>query len=714
MRFFKRQKKARGKETKGRIRKRFLPFVIAIIVTSALLSLPLSFRSFSLHIGKPAPFDIRAFRTIQYIDEEKTEALRREAESRVPLQYVAVSFANTEAEDALRDCFRLIREAKLRAPLTAEHLQALRSSLPISLSIQSLTTLLQSKENLSQLEDRAIQVLRLVMQGNIRDNEEDLKMARERAIALVMRTFPPTKEATAIAELVSKAVRANLIVDMQATKKLREKARSSVKPVYERIMFGELIVRKGEKITPEIYNKLLALGLVGRLPPLKDVTSLFFAVLLSYSIILLFLFHYKREIYDDLKLQSLLWLLLFLGFLGFKFGISFQFTPAIVSAAVSISLASLLGGETATIVLPFLALLMSLSAGGEMQIGAIGVLAGGVGIVSTLRLRERMDILKSSLALAVTVILSSFLLGNWGGREAIPFALFWGTISAILGIVIAWLGVSILERLFGITTHFQLLELANPEAPILRELLLNAPGSYQHSIITANLAEAAAKAIGADALLCRVSALYHDIGKMKRPLYFIENQLGENIHESLTPSLSSLVIISHVRDGVEMAKKAKLPPKVIEIIAQHHGTSLVSYFYHRALGERPEEVEEVKYRYEGPKPQSKEAAIVMLADSVEAAVRALPEKTQANVEALVDRIINQKLADGQLDEADISFKDLKRIKSAFLSILTALMHKRLEYPTEEEMRVGSQDYRAKQDTKEIKEAVVKKNSEENN
>jgi hypothetical protein len=712
MRLFKRQKKAKEKEVKGRMKKHFLPFAIAIVLTSTLLSLPLSFRSLSFHIGKPAPFDIRAFRTIQYVDEGKTEALRREAENRVPPQYVAVSFANTEAEDALRDCFRLIREARLRGTLTSEHLQSLRASLPISLTIQSLTTLLHTKENLSPLEDKAIQILRLVMQGNIRDNEEDLKMARERAIALVMRTFPPTKETTAVAELVSKAVRANLVVDMQATRKLREKARSSVKPVYERIMFGELIARKGEKITPDIFNRLLALGLVGRLPPLKDAATLFFAVLLSYSIILLFLFHYKRAIYDDLKLQSLLWLLLFLAFLGFKLGISFQFTPAIVSAAVCISLASLLGGEAATIVLPFLCLLMSLSAGGEMQIGAMGVLAGGVGIVSTLRLRERMDILKSSLALAGTVILSSFLLGNWGGREWLPFALFWGTISAILGIVIAWLGVSILERLFGITTAFQLLELANPEAPILRELLLNAPGSYQHSIITANLAEAAAKAVGADALLCRVSALYHDIGKVKRPLYFIENQLGENIHESLTPSLSSLVIISHVRDGVEMAEKAKLPSKVIEIIAQHHGTSLVSYFYHRALGGRPEEVEEVKYRYEGPKPQSKEAAIVMLADSVEAAVRALPEKTQANVEALVDRIINQKLADGQLDEADISFKDLKRIKSAFLSILTALMHKRLEYPMEEEAKVGGQDNRAKQNN--IKEAVVKKNSEENN
>ncbi|MGB9607264.1 MAG: HD family phosphohydrolase, partial [bacterium] len=586
-----------------------LPLIFAIIISSFILVFPLSFRSYSLRIGKTAPFDIRAFRTVQYINVKKTEALRREAEGRVAPQYVALNFANIEAEDSLRECFRLIREAKLRRITSPDALKSFRSSLPIPISLSSLTALIQSKENLALLEDRALQILRLVMQTNIRDAEEELRMARERAHSLVLRTLLPSKETMAIAELVSGAVRPNLVVDENATRKLREKARNSVKPVYERIMFGELIVRKGEKITPEIYDRLLALGVVGRLPPLKDIASIFLAVALSYSIILLFLSHYKREIYENLKLQSLLWLLLILAFLGFKLGISFQFTPAIVSAALCIAVASLLGGETSAIVLPFSSFLMSLSAGGEMEIGAMGVLAGGVGIVSTLRLRERIDLLKSSLALAGTILLSTFLLVGWGG-EWMSLSLFWGIISAILGIVIAWLGVSIFERLFGITTHFQLLELANPDKPLLRELLINAPGSYQHSIITANLAEAAAKAIGADALLCRVSALYHDIGKMKRPLYFIENQLAENIHENLTPSLSSLVIISHVRDGVEMAKKAKLPPKVIEIIAQHHGTSLVSYFYHRALGEKPEEVEEEKYRYDGPKPQSKEAAIV--------------------------------------------------------------------------------------------------------
>ncbi|MGC8842404.1 MAG: HD family phosphohydrolase [bacterium] len=685
-----------------------LPLIFAIIISSFILVFPFSFRSYSLRIGKTAPFDIRAFRTVQYINVKKTEALRREAEGRVAPQYVALNFANIEAEDSLRECFRLIREAKLRRITSPDALKSFRSSLPIPISLSSLTALIQSKENLALLEDRALQILRLVMQTNIRDAEEELRMARERAHSLVLRTLLPSKETMAIAELVSGAVRPNLVVDENATRKLREKARNSVKPVYERIMFGELIVRKGEKITPEIYDRLLALGVVGRLPPLKDIASIFLAVALSYSIILLFLSHYKREIYENLKLQSLLWLLLILAFLGFKLGISFQFTPAIVSAALCIAVASLLGGETSAIVLPFSSFLMSLSAGGEMEIGAMGVLAGGVGIVSTLRLRERIDLLKSSLALAGTILLSTFLLVGWGG-EWMSLSLFWGIISAILGIVIAWLGVSIFERLFGITTHFQLLELANPDKPLLRELLINAPGSYQHSIITANLAEAAAKAIGADALLCRVSALYHDIGKMKRPLYFIENQLAENIHENLTPSLSSLVIISHVRDGVEMAKKAKLPPKVIEIIAQHHGTSLVSYFYHRALGEKPEEVEEEKYRYDGPKPQSKEAAIVMLADSVEAAVRSLPEKTPANVEMLVERIINQKLADGQLDEADISLKDLRKIKSAFLSILTALIHKRLEYPAEEEMKVGGQNNRPKQN--EIKEATTQKDSQ---
>lgn len=721
MKFPKSQRKERGKRYKIRVDRekgmKLLLWFIAVITSGVILSFPLSLRLLSLRPGKPAPFDIRAFRTVQYIDEEKTEALREEAASRVAPQFVPVPFAEAEAEDSVKDIFKLIREARVKGAITPERIGSLSSHLPIPLSVQAITTLLQTKENLYQLEEKALQIVRLVMQENIRDVEEDLRTAREKAKAIALRTFPRTKETFAIAEIAANSIRANLAQDESATRRLRERAKNSVKPVYDRIMFGEIIVRKGEKITPYIWNKLLALGIVGSLPPLKDVLTLSLLVAISYSMILLYLNRYKEEVSRNLKLQSLLWLLLSIGFLGFKLGISFQYTPAIVSAFLGISLTSLLGGETAAVALPFYSLLMGVSAGGEMEIAGMSTLAGSVGIVSTIRLRERFDLVKASLALAGTIILTAFLfhIHMWeaGEREWVLLALFWGVVSGVLGIAIAWLGVSLLERVFGITTSFQLLELANPEKHLLRELLLNAPGSYQHSIITANLAEAAATAVGADALLCRVGALYHDIGKVKRPLYFIENQLGENIHESLTPTLSSLVITSHVRDGVEMAKEAKLPPKVIDIIAQHHGTSLVSYFYRRALDETPEIVEEGRFRYEGPKPQSKEAAIVMLADSVEAAVRSLEDKSPSSVEALVDRIIRMKLEDGQLDESGLSIKDLKEIKNAFLSVLRGLIHKRLEYPSLEETKVAGQNNSSKGNQDKDKEESSSKNRQAN-
>lgn len=671
---------------------RIVLLFFSAVVSTLVLTFPFSYRSFSLRVGKPAPFDIRALRTVQYVDEEKSEALRREAASRITPSYTLAPFANAEAEDAIRRTFQLIREARKEGKIIHSQVESLNSRLPFPLSPQAITTLLQTKEDLNRLQERALQIVKLIMEGGIKDTKDEVEAARKKARNLVLRSFPPNAESFALAEITASAIRPNLIENVEATRKLREKARSSVKPVYEKIMFGELIVRKGETITPQIWRKLTVLGIVGKLPPLKEVLAMLALVAISYSVMLLFLSKHNPEVYLNLKLQSLLWLLLFLGFFGFRFGLSFQFTPAIVSAFVAISLASLLGGEVAAISLPFLALLMSISAGGEMQIASMSILSGGVGIVSTIRLRDRFDLVKASLALAGTISLLTLLCRVWRfiGPEELPLALFWGAVSGIIGIAIAWLGVSILERLFGITTTFQLLELANPDKPLLRELLLNAPGSYQHSIITANLAEAAANAIGADALLCRVSALYHDIGKMKRPLYFIENQFGENIHETLSPTLSSIVITSHVRDGVEMAKRAKLPPKVIDIIAQHHGTSLVSYFYHRALGESDGEVEESRFRYEGPKPQSKEAAIVMLADSVEAAVRSLEDKSPQNVEMVVEKIIRQKLNDGQLDESGLSYKDLNKIKEALLSILRGFLHKRLEYPSEE-VRVANQD-----------------------
>jgi len=255
-----------------------------------------------------------------------------------------------------------------------------------------------------------------------------------------------------------------------------------------------------------------------------------------------------------------------------------------------------------------------------------------------------------------------------------------GVLASILVLGIA----PIIETLFGYTTDIKLLELANMDHPILKDLILQAPGTYHHSIIVGSLVEAAAKSIAANPLLARVSAYYHDIGKLKKPLYFIENVGGgENKHEHLTTTMSSLILISHVKDGVEMARENRLGERIGHIILQHHGTSLISYFYQKAKErENPEmaSINEDDFRYPGPKPQTKEAGIVMLADSVEAASRALTDPTPSRIKSLVQRVTNGIFLDGQMEECELTLKDLQKIQESFNRILTAIFHQRIDYP----------------------------------
>ncbi|MEM5770570.1 MAG: HDIG domain-containing metalloprotein, partial [Bacillota bacterium] len=220
-----------------------------------------------------------------------------------------------------------------------------------------------------------------------------------------------------------------------------------------------------------------------------------------------------------------------------------------------------------------------------------------------------------------------------------------------------------------------------PNQPLLQRMLIEAPGTYHHSIVVGNLAEAAADSIGADPVLVRVGAYYHDIGKLKRPYFFIENQLGDNPHDKIAPSLSTLIVISHIKDGVELATEHQIPQMIIDIIRQHHGTMLVSYFYQRVVEtEHGGSIIEEDFRYEGPKPQTKEAALVMLADCVEATVRSLSKPTVNRIEAAVRKLVRERLNDGQLDECGLTLKDLNTIGDVFIRVLTGIFHSRIEYP----------------------------------
>lgn len=284
------------------------------------------------------------------------------------------------------------------------------------------------------------------------------------------------------------------------------------------------------------------------------------------------------------------------------------------------------------------------------------------------------------------VLSSFFLQGPFPLDASFWQALAWSGVNGVGSSVITIGCLPFFESFFGILTPLKLLELSNPNQPLLRELMLKAPGSYHHSLVVANLGEAAAEAVGADPLLTRVGAYYHDIGKIKRPYFFIDNQFGgKNPHDKISPTLSTLIVTSHVKDGLQMARQYRLHPKIASFIAEHHGTTLVRYFFSRAeelreKGKKHGLTREDDFRYDGPKPKSVESAIVMLADSVEAAVRSMKEPMPGHVEGTVHRILQERLHDGQLNESKLTLKELDTVARVFTHILMGVGHQRIEYP----------------------------------
>lgn len=304
---------------------------------------------------------------------------------------------------------------------------------------------------------------------------------------------------------------------------------------------------------------------------------------------------------------------------------------------------------------------------------------------SAMNCKKRSSIIKGGLyvsAVNIITVTIIFLIKEDFFSPASISAIFFAATSGIIVAAIVLIILPLIEYLFGVTTDISLIELLDLEHPLMKSLMINAPGTYHHSVIVANLAGAAAEAVGANPLLARVSAHYHDIGKIKMPEYFVENQTGTvSKHEKLTPHMSSMIIMNHVKEGLELAKQYKLPQAVIDILQQHHGTSSIAYFYQKAkerAGDLPPVPED--YRYQGPKPQTRVAALVMMADAVEASARSLIDPTPARISALVEKIINNIFLDGQIDECELTLKDLSEIKRRFTHILTIIFHKRIAYP----------------------------------
>lgn len=530
----------------------------------------------------------------------------------------------------------------------------------------------------------------------------DLKKAREELRNKIQREEGLRKGLRKVLlKIASSAIVPNLTFNKSATEERSREILASVRPVYFQIKKGEIIVREGERIGEEDLLKIQGLMKQRRKQRLPT-----FGIGIFLLSLLLFLSSYTFSTENIRKFRSqpkdllLMGLILVGTMLMIKFGLfiseAFEeslpflsaraYTYAIPVMAGTMLVRLFLNSETSIVFAAVSSLLSPFLLDKDLSYGLYFFIGSIVGAGALKHCMQRTTILKAGLlggASNVVFITALWMIeGGYSLKEylfSITFGLSGGLISALLVTGIT----PVIEYIFDYTTNIRLLELARLDHPLLKELSMRAPGTYHHSLIIGSLVEAAAEVVHANPLLARVSAYYHDIGKSKKPLYFVENQRGENRHERLTPTMSALILISHVKEGVELARQHKLGKEIIDVIKEHHGTSLITYFYNKAKEmEDPglHEVDEKDFRYPGPKPQTKEAGLVMLADAVEAACKTIQDPTPAKIQGAVHNIINRFFADGQLDECELTLRDLHNIAKVFNRVLNGIYHSRVDYP----------------------------------
>jgi hypothetical protein len=497
-------------------------------------------------------------------------------------------------------------------------------------------------------------------------------------------------------ELIGQSLVENVSFDEKLTNKRKEEA-AKVEPVvyHERLIKeNSIIVAKSQLITRDHLNYLNQLSQLEndnetRGAKIYYYYSISIFVLLLTVLLWMYIKLYEPHILSSVNNVALIGLISFIVILSAKLitfsPLSRYFVPL---ASASILIAILLSSRLAIVMTVFLSIFISLISGGQLNI-FIYYLAGGlIGIYSVKNVRRRAQLLKAGLFIGLTsclTIINVDLLDNLS-TDVMFMDSLWAISNGFVCAFIVTGILPVLEYIFKITTNISLLELSDLNHPLLKEMVIRAPGTYHHSLIVGNLAENAADAIGANSLLARVGAYYHDVGKLLKPEYFSENQMGfADKHAELTPKMSSLIITNHIKDGLDLARKFKLSGAIQDFIQQHHGNSLTFYFYQRAIENESNEGEakEEDFRYKSPLPQTKEVAIVLLADSVEAATRALSNQTPKKIKQTVQKIINNKFIDGQLDECDLTLKDLHKISESFSKLLAGIYHSRVEYPDPE-------------------------------
>ncbi|MBN1934627.1 MAG: HDIG domain-containing protein [Anaerolineae bacterium] len=679
-----------GSNVRGRVQiiffALFLAAGIGFILASDLLVAPRTM----IQKGQAAGEDIIAPSRIEFVSEIRTKAEKQRAAAAVADVYDPLDRqAGREQVSLALQVLSFIDSVRADPYASPEDRRfALESILTVQLSPQVISDTLALDETqwkTVQLETR--QVLDEIMKREIRSGQEDVRRREVRTLI----DFELSEAQTAIVdEIVSALVKANRIYNAEKTDLARQSAVDTVKPVIRTLEVNQVIVRSGDVVDDEDLEALAALGLNAPSQNWFAAGSAVLIALIFAVAVSVYLFNAEPQVRDTPRHLLLLLLLLLLFVFIAKWGVGLtNFQPYLVPlGAVGMLATAILNVRVGLVVHLVVCLTVGYLAQGRIDLFWYYLLGGLVGLFAMRRVRRINTFVLAGgcvmTANVVTIATFALLEGKFDSLWLTQLGMS-GMINGALTATLTLGGYYLLGVTFQITTSLQLMDLARPTHPLLRDLLLKAPGSYHHSIIVGNMAEQAAEAIGADALLARVGAFYHDIGKTMRPYFFTENQMdGSNPHDLLDPETSVQIIRSHTVEGLELAKKYHLPKALQAFISEHHGTSTISYFYHKATKELgADNVREEDYRHVGMRPQSKETAIVMMADTCEAAVRSIHPHDAVELEALIRKLIAAKISSGQLDHAPLTLQEIELVTRSFVDTLQGVFHPRIQYPGQE-------------------------------
>lgn len=673
--------------------------VVTYLLLLVICLMAISPEQYDLSVGDVAPKTITASKDI--VDEITTERRRQNAANAVsPVYYKDDSISDTVLADmdAIFTELRAVRELgeQIRgtwgedgAFTDEDYAQATGLFTTLTLNNYQLRTLMNTDETdfeslyQSLLSATRTTLVSTIAEGQINDAINNIQqiVSYNTRTDLWYNVAIPTLRA---------CLQPNMLIDQEATEENRQKARDAVEPtVYKQ---DQNIVVKGDRVTAEQIAVLESLGLLrGNSFDLWLYVGTAAMLALIVAALYLFVYMYVPQLFSAgasalvMLIASVLTITLSL-LVGTY--VSVNAMPVVLAAMLVVNLVGTRAAFVVNLGVSLIVSFLTVKGTGLMTSQVLSVLMMTVlgGVASIFLLRRN--------AARVFVLVSGFIVGllNFGVLLCVGALtssdvsnVFYDAAQAVFGaFVSAILCVGLqpmLEAAFNLVTPAKLIELSNPNQPLLRRMMIETPGTYHHSMIVANLGEAAAEAVGANALLVRVGAYYHDIGKLVRPLYFKENQMGENPHDKTDPRVSAAILTEHTRDGVELAKKHHLPEPIIDMIRQHHGDTPAMYFYAKTVKLVGEENVDIRdFRYDGPKPQTSEAAILMLSDTVEAAVRSLSDPTREKISEMIRKLVRGKMEDGQLDECTLTFRDIGRICKAFETVLQGVFHERIEYP----------------------------------